>query len=34
MSIIYKATIAVAEKFVPQKLQPLWNHPAGTVKYM
>uniref|UniRef100_A0A1B6C219 Mitochondrial pyruvate carrier n=1 Tax=Clastoptera arizonana TaxID=38151 RepID=A0A1B6C219_9HEMI len=29
MSLIYKTTIAIAEKFVPQKLQPLWNHPAG-----
>lgn len=29
MSFVYKKTIAVAEKFVPVKLQPLWNHEAG-----
>ncbi|PSN44619.1 Mitochondrial pyruvate carrier 2 [Blattella germanica] len=29
MSFVYRKTIAVAEKYVPDKLQPLWNHPAG-----
>ncbi|XP_065343134.1 mitochondrial pyruvate carrier 2-like [Cloeon dipterum] len=29
MSIIYRKSIAVLDKFVPQKLQPLWAHPAG-----
>ncbi|KAJ9595122.1 hypothetical protein L9F63_013597 [Diploptera punctata] len=29
MSFIYRKTISVAEKYVPDKLQPLWNHPAG-----
>ncbi|BES93361.1 brain protein [Nesidiocoris tenuis] len=29
MSIIYRRIIQVADKFVPQKLQPFWNHEAG-----
>ncbi|XP_066138897.1 uncharacterized protein [Euwallacea fornicatus] len=29
MSLIYNKSIAVIDKFVPQKLQPLWQHPAG-----
>ncbi|XP_067012942.1 uncharacterized protein [Anabrus simplex] len=29
MSFIYRKTIAFADRFVPPKLQPLWNHPAG-----
>lgn len=29
MSLIYRKTIAFADKFVPPSLQPLWNHPAG-----
>ncbi|KAF5285419.1 hypothetical protein FQA39_LY16673 [Lamprigera yunnana] len=29
MSIIYKKSIAVLDKFVPDKLKPLWSHPAG-----
>uniref|UniRef100_A0A1B6LEM1 Mitochondrial pyruvate carrier n=1 Tax=Graphocephala atropunctata TaxID=36148 RepID=A0A1B6LEM1_9HEMI len=29
MSLLYRRTIQIAEKFVPQQLQPLWNHPAG-----
>jgi hypothetical protein len=29
MSAIYRNAIAVADRFVPPKLQPLWNHEAG-----
>jgi len=29
MSAIYRNAIAIADKFVPPKLQPLWNHEAG-----
>ena len=29
MSAIYRKAIAIADKFVPPKLQPLWNHEAG-----
>ncbi|KAJ8962137.1 hypothetical protein NQ318_018094 [Aromia moschata] len=29
MSLIYHNTMAALDKFVPQKLQPLWKHPAG-----
>ncbi|XP_050306464.1 mitochondrial pyruvate carrier 2-like [Anthonomus grandis grandis] len=29
MSQIYRKTISVMDKFVPGKLQPLWQHPAG-----
>ncbi|KAK6635344.1 Mitochondrial pyruvate carrier 2 [Polyplax serrata] len=29
MSLIYRRGIAVLDKFVPKKLQPLWNHEAG-----
>jgi hypothetical protein len=29
MSVIYRNVIAIADKFVPPKLQPLWNHEAG-----
>ena len=29
MSVIYRGIISVADKFVPSKLRPLWNHPAG-----
>ncbi|XP_050394547.1 mitochondrial pyruvate carrier 2 [Patella vulgata] len=28
-SVVYKSIIKVADKFVPAKLVPLWNHPAG-----
>lgn len=28
---VYQSLIKRAEPFVPQKLQPLWNHPAGKV---
>ena len=28
-SAVYRATIKVADRFVPQKLRPLWEHPAG-----
>ncbi|KAI9553563.1 hypothetical protein GHT06_021481 [Daphnia sinensis] len=28
-SAVYRATINFADKFVPQKLRPLWEHPAG-----
>jgi hypothetical protein len=31
MSLVYRKAIAVADKFVPPKLQPLWNHEAGIV---
>ncbi|GLH02802.1 Mitochondrial pyruvate carrier [Gryllus bimaculatus] len=29
MSVIYNGIIRVADQFVPARLQPLWNHPAG-----
>ncbi|KAK7108610.1 mitochondrial pyruvate carrier 2-like [Littorina saxatilis] len=29
MSAIYTGVIKVCDKFVPTKLRPLWNHPAG-----
>lgn len=29
MSLVYRKAIQVADKFVPQQFQPLWNHPAG-----
>ncbi|XP_025096897.1 mitochondrial pyruvate carrier 2-like isoform X2 [Pomacea canaliculata] len=29
MSGIYNSIISVTDKFVPAKLRPLWNHPAG-----
>ncbi|KAL8573506.1 Mitochondrial pyruvate carrier 2 [Nucella lapillus] len=29
MSVIYRGFISAADKFVPAKLRPLWNHPAG-----
>ncbi|XP_045454647.1 mitochondrial pyruvate carrier 2-like [Melitaea cinxia] len=29
MSKIYRAVILVADKFVPSKLRPLWEHEAG-----
>ncbi|XP_076236287.1 uncharacterized protein LOC143180442 [Calliopsis andreniformis] len=29
MSVIYKKSMHKIGKFVPEKLQPLWNHPAG-----
>lgn len=29
MSLVYRKAIQVADKFVPQKFRPLWNHPAG-----
>ncbi|PAA68931.1 hypothetical protein BOX15_Mlig029984g3, partial [Macrostomum lignano] len=29
MSAVYRAAIKVADRFVPAKLQPLWNHEAG-----
>ncbi|KAK4881996.1 hypothetical protein RN001_005315 [Aquatica leii] len=29
MSAIYKKTISTLDKFVPNKFQALWNHPAG-----
>lgn len=28
-SVVYKAIIRTADKFVPSKFQPMWNHPAG-----
>ena len=28
-SAVYRATITFVDRFVPPKLQPLWNHPAG-----
>lgn len=33
MSLVYRKAIQVADKFVPQKFQPLWNHPAGNIIY-
>jgi len=29
MSVIYRNAIAIADKFVPPRLRPLWNHEAG-----
>lgn len=29
MSAVYRGIITVADRFVPDKLRPLWNHPAG-----
>ncbi|XP_017759731.1 PREDICTED: mitochondrial pyruvate carrier 3-like [Eufriesea mexicana] len=29
MSVVYKSTMNAISKFVPEKFQPLWNHPAG-----
>ncbi|KAH0955455.1 hypothetical protein HN011_007744 [Eciton burchellii] len=29
MSVVYKNSINAIGKFVPEKLQPLWKHPAG-----
>ncbi|XP_045601746.1 probable mitochondrial pyruvate carrier 2 isoform X2 [Procambarus clarkii] len=29
MSRLYRAVIRTADKFVPEKFQPFWNHPAG-----
>ncbi|XP_075985044.1 mitochondrial pyruvate carrier 2-like isoform X1 [Anticarsia gemmatalis] len=29
MSKVYKAVVTVADRFVPGKLRPLWEHPAG-----
>ncbi|XP_020280260.1 mitochondrial pyruvate carrier 4-like [Pseudomyrmex gracilis] len=29
MSVIYKNSMNTIGKFVPEKLQPLWKHPAG-----
>lgn len=26
---VYQLLVKTAEPFVPKKLQPLWNHPAG-----
>ncbi|XP_076307785.1 uncharacterized protein LOC143223564 [Tachypleus tridentatus] len=29
MAAVYRNVIVVLDKFVPPKLQPVWNHPAG-----
>ncbi|XP_043496255.1 mitochondrial pyruvate carrier 2-like [Polistes fuscatus] len=29
MSVVYKNTIKAIGKYVPEKFQPFWNHPAG-----
>lgn len=29
MSMVYKKSIAAVDKLVPNKLRPLWQHPAG-----
>ncbi|VEN54012.1 unnamed protein product [Callosobruchus maculatus] len=29
MSVIYQKSMAALDKFVPNKLRPLWMHPAG-----
>lgn len=29
MSALYRVTIKFADQFIPAKLQPFWNHPAG-----
>jgi len=29
MSVIYKSLVRVAGRFVPKKLEPVWEHPAG-----
>ena len=31
MSAVYKTVTTVVGRFVPQRLQPMWNHPAGQV---
>ncbi|KAF7993470.1 hypothetical protein HCN44_010065 [Aphidius gifuensis] len=28
-SLVYKNSMKAISRFVPEKLQPLWNHPAG-----
>uniref|UniRef100_A0A1L8E084 Mitochondrial pyruvate carrier n=2 Tax=Nyssomyia neivai TaxID=330878 RepID=A0A1L8E084_9DIPT len=28
-SAVYRGIISTADKFVPPKMMPLWNHPAG-----
>ncbi|KAK7480210.1 hypothetical protein BaRGS_00028595 [Batillaria attramentaria] len=33
MSAIYNGIITAVDKFVPGKLRPLWNHPAGKRSY-
>ncbi|VVC96876.1 unnamed protein product, partial [Leptidea sinapis] len=30
MSKIYRTIIAVADRFVPGPIRPLWNHPAAS----
>ena len=32
MAALYGNVIRIADKFVPSKLQPLWNHAAGNLK--
>jgi len=29
MSVVYRAVTTSVGKFVPEKLKPFWNHPAG-----
>ncbi|XP_076176232.1 uncharacterized protein LOC143151206 [Ptiloglossa arizonensis] len=29
MSVIYRKSVQTIGKYVPEKFQPLWNHPAG-----
>ncbi|XP_014252087.1 mitochondrial pyruvate carrier 2-like [Cimex lectularius] len=29
MSVVYRKTVQLADKLVPQKFQPAWNHEAG-----
>lgn len=29
MSLVYRSVIRFADQYVPVKLRPLWNHPAG-----
>jgi len=29
MALVYRSMIKTVDKFVPPKLQPFWNHPAG-----
>ncbi|KAF9411927.1 hypothetical protein HW555_009401 [Spodoptera exigua] len=29
MSRVYKAIVTVADRFVPQTMRPMWEHPAG-----
>ena len=31
MSTIYKAVTKTAGKFIPQSMQPMWQHPAGKI---